>query len=166
MDKNYCLGILADTHLTQLSDAVDLADQLMAGPFAEVDAILHAGDMVIPEFADCFGDLPFYAVRGNMDSARQNIPVKRILDLAGYRVGLIHGWGPRNEVPFNVLNEFVMEQIDLLVFGHSHTPLNTYLNEILLFNPGSATDHRGNAPTCSAGLVQLGTSIRAEHCWI
>lgn len=159
----YRLGVLSDTHVTKISTAVELASQLLEGPFAQVDAILHAGDMAIPELESCFGGIPFYAVQGNMDKVRLDLPLKRIVDVAGYRIGLIHGWGPPSAVPHNALSEFEGDPVDLLVFGHSHTPYHEVVGQVLMFNPGSATDHRGNAESCSIGLVEIGKTLTAVH---
>ena len=81
-------GVLSDTHLNTLADAAALAEFLLEGPFSGVDAILHAGDLVIPEFIDCFQPLPCYAVRGNMDAAVDGIPLNRVIGFEGKRVGL------------------------------------------------------------------------------
>lgn len=163
MGDIYRLGIISDTHLSDLSIAIELASQLINGPFARVDAILHAGDIVNADFESCFDEIPIYAVQGNMDSARLGLPLRRIIKIANFRVGLIHGWGPPSAVPRNVLSEFKNDNLDLLVFGHSHTPFHAHVGRTLLFNPGSATDHRGNADRCSVGLVEIGQMISAKH---
>jgi len=163
MDDIYRLGIISDTHLSDLSSAIQLATQLLDGPFAHVDAILHAGDMVIAEFESCFDGIPVYAVRGNMDPARPGLPSKRIIEVAGYRIGLMHGWGAPEAVPQHVISEFENDALDLLVFGHSHTPFHRFDGQTVLFNPGSATDHRGHAERCSVGLVEIGQTLTAKH---
>ncbi len=163
MKEIYRLGVLSDTHIEDMALAYEMAHQLFVGPFSEVDAILHAGDMVAAGFESCFGELPVYAVRGNMDPALPDLPIKRIIRLANMRIGLIHGWGPSSAVPQNVYNEFAHENLDLLVFGHSHTPFQTRVGNTLLFNPGSALDHRGNADSCTVGLIEIGKKLNARH---
>ncbi len=164
MNDIYRLGIISDTHLTDLSVAVELAEQLLNGPFAHVDAILHAGDMLIADFAYCFADIPFYAVQGNMDAARADLAIKRILKFGEFRIGLIHGWGPPALVPQHVFTAFADgPRLDLLIFGHSHAPYLERVGQTLLFNPGSALDHRGLADSCSVGLVEIGEKIQARH---
>jgi len=163
MDDIFRLGIISDSHLLDLSAAIDLASSLIGGPFAEVDCILHAGDMVIADFESCFNDIPCYSVQGNMDAPRLDLPLTRIIEIAGHRIGLIHGWGPPHAVAKNVLSEFDNENIDLLIFGHSHTPYKAFHGRTLLFNPGSATDHRGHAESCSVGLIEIGQVITARH---
>jgi hypothetical protein len=163
MAEIYRFGVLADTHLGDLATVNALARQLLDGPFAEADAILHAGDLVIAAMENCFDGIPVYAVQGNMDDSKCGFPLKRILTVAGRRIGLIHGWGPPSAVPANVMSEFDSDNLDLLVFGHSHTPYLGYAGQTLLFNPGSATDHRGYAENCSVGMVEIGPKISARH---
>ncbi len=160
------LGIISDTHLVDIAAAHDLAEQLVDGPFAEVDAILHAGDMVLPEFEFCFGAVPVYSVQGNMDPADCGFPPKRILIFGSYRVGLIHGWGAPGRVAEHAFSAFVDEDLDLIIYGHSHRPWLEQRGKTLLFNPGSAVDHRNQAPACSVGLVELGEQIRARHIYL
>lgn len=165
MNDIFRLGVLADTHLLEFWQASVLADQLVAGPFSQVDAILHAGDMTNPDLEFCFTDIPFYAVQGNMDEPRSGLSLKRVIEFGSYRIGLIHGWGAPGAVAGNVHAEFAEERLDVLVFGHSHTPFLSYVGERLLFNPGSATDHRGHAAACSVGLLELGDKIDAKHVY-
>lgn len=163
MDHIYRLGVLSDTHIFEFSVANELAAQLLRGPFSQVDAVLHAGDMVIADFENCFEGIPVYSVQGNMDAGRYDLPLRRIIEVAGFRIGLIHGWGAPAEVPRNVLAEFDGDKLDLLVFGHSHTPYKQSIGQTLLFNPGSAMDHRGYARGCTVGLVEVGPALSACH---
>ena len=60
------------------------------------DAILHAGDITSLELLDELGAIaPVHAVAGNMDSETtlSTLGERRVLELGGHRVGLIHGWG-------------------------------------------------------------------------
>jgi len=166
MVTTYRLGVLSDTHLEDISSAIEFTTQLKNGPFAGVDAILHAGDMILPELETCFDDIPVYAVRGNMDQSRPGLPMKRILRVAGFRIGLIHGWGPPEGVPSRVLAEFSEEALDVLVFGHSHKPFIEKVGDLLLFNPGSALDHRGFADRCSVGILELAKEVSARHVYL
>lgn len=148
------IGVLSDTHLVSLADAADLSEFLLAGPFAGVDAILHAGDMVVPQFVDCFHPVPCYAVRGNMDEAVPGVPGKRVIGFGGKRIGLIHGWGARSGLEKRVIAEFTDKNIDCLVYGHSHFPVCRKEGELLLFNPGSPVDRR-SAPKHTVGILTI-----------
>lgn len=156
------IGVLSDTHLDSLADATDLAEFLLAGPFSGVDAILHAGDMVVPELVDCFHPIPCHAVRGNMDAPARGTPLKRVLGFEGWRIGLIHGWGSRSGLEKRVIEAFADKRIDCLVYGHSHYPVCVQRGDLLLFNPGSPIDRR-SAPTHTVGLLTVDRDgIRGE----
>jgi putative phosphoesterase len=155
------IGILSDTHITAVSAGRKLAEHLLNGPFAGVEAILHAGDMVIAELESCFYPLPWYAVRGNMDSAQPGVPEKRLISFAGKRIGLIHGWGAPAGIEQRVMTVFEQEALDVLIFGHSHQPVCKWVGSLLLLNPGSPTDRR-YAPCHSVGVLTLGEQIQGE----
>ncbi|PLX87355.1 MAG: YfcE family phosphodiesterase [Desulfuromonas sp.] len=148
------LGILSDTHLSCSEDVVALTDALLAGPFADVSAILHAGDMVSPFMIDSFAPVPCYAVQGNMDQATSGVPQKRILGFEGHRIGLVHGWGPRAGLEKRVVEAFADERIDCLVYGHSHSPVCHRQDGLLIFNPGSPVDRR-SAPSHTVGILEV-----------
>lgn len=155
------IGVLSDTHISCLAQGIELSERLLAGPFAEVETILHAGDQVIPELGDCFSPLPWYAVRGNMDDSAMGEPLKRILEFEEIRIGVIHGWGTPAGLEQRVLAEFAGDALDVLIFGHSHQPLNRHQGTVLLLNPGSPTDRR-YAPCHTVGLLTIDSGVRGE----
>jgi putative phosphoesterase len=155
------IGVLSDTHIGRTAQGMALSERLLTGPFAGVDVILHAGDQVLPELESCFSPLPWYAVRGNMDTAAVSEPLKRVVELGGTRIGMIHGWGAPAGIEQRVLAEFARDAIDVLVFGHSHQPLCRREGDVLLLNPGSPTDRR-HAPRHTVGLLTLSAGIHGE----
>ncbi len=155
------VGVLSDTHLHSLDAGMALAQRLLNGPFADVDAILHAGDHVFADLDSCFYPLPWYGVCGNMDAPHVHLPAQRIVELANVRIGMVHGWGRPNGIESRVLNSFSASEIDVLVFGHSHRPVCRQVGSVLLFNPGSPTDRR-SAPYHTVGILNLGLEITGE----
>ncbi|PLX98450.1 MAG: hypothetical protein C0623_12310 [Desulfuromonas sp.] len=155
------IGVLSDTHIEDLGFGINFLSELVCGPLAGVDVVLHAGDIVHPDLLDCFEQKPVLAVRGNCDLDSPGLPTKRIFEAAGFRIGLIHGWGNPVAVANHVLTEFSTEQLDALIFGHSHYPLCRRLDDMLLFNPGSALDRRG-APFHSVGILTLGDRVDGQ----
>ena len=167
------IGVLSDTHLSapsSLTSAIKhkirnkrtLEDlrAIVTEHFAGVERILHAGDFVdnaviemLQEFA------PLEAVRGNMDGDQiQNaLPSRKVLELEGFKIGLVHGDGAPQGLMDRVRQHFDM--IDAIVFGHSHQPINERRNGVLYFNPGSPTD-RIFAPYNSIGILELTDNIR------
>ena len=116
----------------------------MATHLEGVDAILHAGDVCTP---DVLYELsvwaPVHAVRGNndgLDVADWGAPDTLLLDLAGLSVAMIHDSGPAEGRAARLRRMF--PDAALVVFGHSHIPLNEIHDSQRLFNPGSPTDRR------------------------
>lgn len=157
------VGVLSDTHITRPEQASDLAESLLDGPFAEVEAILHAGDVVVPDVERAFYPLPWYAARGNMDHSLTDVPISQVVSFEDKQIGLIHGWGSLGNIEQRVMQHFYGQALDVIVFGHSHLPVCRKVGSVLLFNPGSATDRR-SAPRHTVGLLQItaGVSVQAE----
>jgi putative phosphoesterase len=155
------IGVISDTHFQDLASGIASLQRLAECVFPGVDVILHAGDVVNPDVLLAFSDRIVHVVRGNMDPAVPGIPSRKIIEIGGFRIGLIHGWGPAATLEERVLREFRDDRIDCLVFGHSHFPLCRRHAGILLFNPGSPTDRR-QAPFHSVGILELGDSIEAR----
>ena len=86
------IGVLSDTHLRQVTEEfIAIYDKYLS----DKDVILHAGDVVSPEIIDFFNGKDFHGVCGNMDPFEVNrvLPDKKIINVGGYSLGLIHGWG-------------------------------------------------------------------------
>jgi hypothetical protein len=152
------IGVLSDTHLHSVTGAFKrIYDQWLA----EVDVILHAGDFVSEEIVTFLRKKPFHGVHGNTDSAgiKRQLPEKRVMEFGLYRVGLIHGTGPKGDLEERVLAEF--QNVDVIVFGHSHRPENRQEGGVLLFNPGTAGGYTPSGFN-SIGIITLDDTIRGE----
>lgn len=151
------VGVISDTHVRD--SAQELVQRVKAA-WGPVDMILHAGDLVNLAVLESLAPPEVLAVAGNMDPApvSANLPVKRVLNIENHRIGLIHGWGAPMGLSSRVRREF--EQVDAVVFGHSHRPANKVVDGVLLFNPGSASLSRWGGPT--VGLLQVGKKISGE----
>jgi putative phosphoesterase len=119
--------------------------------------ILHAGDILNPALLHML-PAPVTAVAGNSDNLALNLPSRLILPLAGYNVGLIHGFGLPLGLNRRVRQQFA--QVDAIIFGHSHVPEITVLDEAYMFNPGSPTRSRGGGATF--GILQIDDKIQGE----
>ena len=152
------VGVLSDTHLTTVNNDFK---RIVKSVFRDVEIILHAGDMTSVEVLDYLSNRDLRAVRGNMDDFKLKdlLPDKRIEQIEGIRIGIIHGRGGPEGIEELVLSEF--EDVDLIVFGHSHVPVNTARKGIRLFNPGSlrgSYSHPG-----SAGIIEIGDGVNLRH---
>jgi len=108
------------------------------------DAVIHCGDFTSEEFCQeliRFGK-PLYAVHGNMDDSRiiGRFPSKQVVKLEGHLIGITHGEGMPRGIGERVKRKFYGEEIELLLFGHTHEVLWQEESRPKLLNPGSATD--------------------------
>jgi len=151
------IGIVSDTHIPKA--ALDLPEDVY-NDFVSVDLILHAGDLVeLAVIRNLEKIAPVKAVYGNMDmhEVKETLPMKDIIKVGKFRIGLIHGYGHPNSLIRVVRTEFD-KNIDAIVFGHSHLPLNEKSGNTLFFNPGSPTD-KVFAPYNSYGILEVGKEI-------
>lgn len=147
------LGLLSDTHLFAADGRLRA---LLAGSLGRAEVLVHAGDYAAEGVVDQleFEDSrPFFGVAGNADPApvARRLPQTRMFAVGGRRVGVVHGWGPREGLEDRVLGCFA-EPPELVVYGHSHAPSHSRRGCTTLVNPGSAFDRR-SAPRCTVALV-------------
>jgi putative phosphoesterase len=152
------IGVISDTHIPER--APDLPKEVYAA-FKNVDLILHAGDFVSIDVLNSLNKIcPVKAVLGNMDypELKNKLKEKEIISVGKFKIGLIHGQGhPKNLISF-IKNAFG-EKMDVIVFGHSHTPLNEKQGDVLFFNPGSPTDTIFS-PYRSYGIIEINDEIK------
>jgi len=152
------IGILSDTHLTHITEDFKETTKRV---FDGVDMIIHAGDMTGISVFNYLSNWELKAVRGNMDDfdLYNLLPEKRIENIMGKNVGIIHGKGPPSGIENVVLKEF--QNVDLIIYGHSHVPLETKKGGVLLFNPGSyrrSYSYRG-----TVGIIEISDNITLRH---
>ncbi len=144
--------VISDTHIPR--SAVDMPEAVYK-EIENVDMRVHAGDIVEKDFFEKLKALrDVRAVCGNMDSAelRRILKPKEELTVGKFRIGLIHGYGAPANIVETVRSEF--KGVDVIIFGHSHSPLNTTKDGILFFNPGSPTD-KIFAQTNTYGILEV-----------
>lgn len=134
------IGAISDTHATSLDQLSNRILHALAG----VDLIIHAGDFVARDVLDGLKQLgEVKAVQGNMDSEefKRILPEKEMLEIEGRRIGIVHGWGSPYGIDSRVGGMF--DNVDIIVYGHSHHPQNEVKKSILFFNPGQAKNSFG-----------------------
>ncbi|MBN1881607.1 MAG: metallophosphoesterase [Deltaproteobacteria bacterium] len=156
------VGVLSDTHLRVPDESFK---RLMRERFSDVDAVIHAGDIVSPVVLDYLSAWELYAVAGNIDGweITQHLPEKRVISLGGKDIGITHGGGAPGGLEERVLSAF--NTVSCIVFGHSHNPVNKIKDGVLLFNPGSPTDPR-YAKKNSIGYLTIGEDITGEIVYL
>lgn len=156
------VAVLSDTHAPRYWKSCPPA---VARVLEHVEAILHAGDVCVPAVLDELSAwAPVHAVRGNNDGpdvADWGAPDILTLELAGLPVAMVHDSGPRIGRPARLRRRF--PDARLVVFGHSHIPLNEVHDGQRIFNPGSPTDKR-RQPRGTVGLLLIegGELVQAD----
>ncbi len=154
------IGVISDTHIPRRRQS--LPEEVLR-IFSGVEMILHAGDINdLSVLRELNAIALTEAVAGNTDGPGlvDSLGERRLLELAGFKVGLTHGHlGRGASTPERAFSLF--RDADVIVFGHSHQPYNRVHRGVLLLNPGSATDRR-REPHCSVALLTLGETAQAE----
>jgi uncharacterized protein len=146
------LGVISDTHGLLRPEVFDA--------FAEVDHILHAGDIGSLELlAELEALAPVTAVYGNTDGfeLRSRVPRVARVELDGFDLVVTHGDQFGSPTPERLNAAFPEAQI--LVYGHTHRPLLTIVDVVVtVMNPGSAGPRRFKIPP-SVGILELEAGI-------
>ena len=146
------IGLISDTHIPEARR--ELWPQVFEA-FVGVDCILHAGDIHDLSVIDALsGVAPTFVARGNGDDGSGGRPVQPedprlrdgwALELAGLRVGIAHtipvpessagGWTLERAMT----RYFGRTDMDVVVFGDTHTEWIESVSGVLCVNPGSPT---------------------------
>jgi uncharacterized protein len=127
------------------------------------DLIVHAGDVCTASVLDELSEYgPVRAVLGNNDApdvASWGAEPTLELEVDGLRVAMIHDSGQAAGRLQRMRRTFPRAQ--LVVFGHSHIPLDQAGQGLRIFNPGSPTDRR-RQPHGTLGLLRIEDGVLVE----
>jgi putative phosphoesterase len=173
------IGIIADTHIPDLSREIH---PKIVESFSDVDLILHAGDITIPDVMETLNrTAETIAVRGNNRSDRTRfdppLPDKIIVQVAGeYRIGLCHGMentyqripdaliggmGFESHCTRRLINRVrtIFTGVDTVFYGHGHWPMIAFEDKNLFINPGKAFGKK----SASCALMEIrGNHVRVK----
>lgn len=140
------VGVVSDTHGRLRPELFEL--------FADVDLVLHAGDVGDPAILDDLEAVaPVRAVWGNVDGweVRSATEEQVEVEVAGVRIAVIHGHQDQDygALPARFPGAAVV------VHGHSHVPKEEWRDGVLILNPGSAGPRRFGKPV-TAALLRVG----------
>ena len=146
------LGIISDTH--------GLLRPEVFAAFADVDHILHAGDVgPLDILTQLEAIAPVTAVYGNCDDfgIRARLPKVAQVRLDGFDIVVTHGDQFGSPTPERLNQAF--PDAEILVFGHTHRPLLTLVDVVVTaMNPGGAGPRRFDLPA-SVGILELESGI-------
>ena len=156
------VAVLSDTHAPRFWKR---CPPTVAEHLRDVDLILHAGDVcTVDVLEELAAYAPVRAVLGNNDGpdvAEWGAPETLELELEGLAVAMIHDSGPKTGRPLRMRRRF--PTADLVIFGHSHIPMDVTADGVRIFNPGSPTDKR-RQPYGTLGRLEItdGMLVAAE----
>jgi len=151
------LGVISDTH-GQL-------DPCVLTYFQYVDVILHAGDIesvnVILELQALASVI---AVRGNMDTYGKlaRYPEWTVQQFEEICCMLTHQIGEPTTLRAPLQTIIQKHAPQLVIFGHTHIPYMQQHNQILWFNPGSASKPRGGSQRSIGRITIQQAEIHGE----
>ena len=147
------IGVVADTHCPEFLDELPAA---LLEKLRGVDLILHAGDVGGEQTLERLGTLaPVEAVRGDHDPGLSQLPLKRLLEVGGRRIAVVHGNRSRLlEEPVTLVATLTFglvwprlgmgrwlrrqfPEADVIVYGHTHVARLEEVDGALVFNPGA-----------------------------
>jgi uncharacterized protein len=154
------IGVVSDTHMRVPPRA--FLDALRDA-FQGVERVLHCGDCVDASVLDTMEGEGWevLGVAGNMDplDIQRRLPRTRTIVLDGTRIGLIHGWGASQGIETRVSEAF--QDVDVVVFGHTHRPFWGRMGPVWLFNPGSACGW-GSPMGPTVGILDVGEHVEGH----
>ena len=131
------IGIISDTHGLLRPEVTEV--------LCGCDAILHGGDINSAKILEELKAIaPVYAVRGNNDKEwAAHLPETLSLELYGVRFFMVHN---KKYIPKDI------ENVDVIIYGHSHKYEEKSSGGQLLLNPGSCGPRRFTQPITLAVL--------------
>jgi len=150
--------VMSDTHLERVTDRFE---SLCAAYCEGADLVIHLGDWARHSVLNFLERYPLEAVAGNMDDSgiHERLPVKKVIRVRGHRLGIIHGWGSPVGLRHRLMDEF--ENVEAILFGHTHQALQLVEHGIFWFNPGSVYLGRGQRAN-SLGILNIEDRITGE----
>ena len=137
------IGIISDTH--------GLLRKEVENQLKDCDLIVHCGDIGKQEVIDKLSELgKVELIKGNVDKDIDIslAPKDKIIEVMNKRIYLIH-----NIAELNI--DLHKENIDIVMYGHSHKSKIYKEDGILYINPGSVGPRRFKLPTTMMKLTIL-----------
>jgi len=153
---DFVVGVVSDTH--------GYLDPQVLDQLANVDVILHAGDIGHDRVLESLRAIaPLIAVTGNGDEALRHVyPWDQRVELGQARLLLCHWYDNFGTLHPRIERELRAWEPHALVFGHTHSALCEQRNGVLHFNPGYAGPPGQGRPRSLGRLWVEGESVRGQ----
>ncbi len=132
------IGVISDTHGLLRPEVLEI--------LRECEVILHGGDINKQKILDELEEIaPVHVVRGNNDKEwAAALPESLNIELFGLKIFMVHN---KKMIPAN------LQDVDLIIYGHSHRYEEKNIDGICYLNPGSCGPRRFTQPITLAVLT-------------
>jgi hypothetical protein len=142
--------VVSDTHFStqKIIERLEIIE--------DIDMIIHLGDIMSDskKIGEALG-VKTLSVKGNCDFGLEEEPFEKIVEVENIKIIFTHGH--RYKVKQSVDRYFyrAMEaEANIALYGHTHVPVNRWIEDVLMFNPGSASlPKEGQKP--SFGILNI-----------
>lgn len=125
--------VMSDSH----GDYGRVRQAALAQQKAEI--IIHCGDgeREIGNLKLDFQDKAIYGVRGNCDWGSA-MPIEDFINVEGRKIMFTHGYSYYVKSGYGAVKQAARDNhADIVLFGHTHIPLDEYEDGLYVMNPGS-----------------------------
>lgn len=152
------IGIISDTHGDMKS--IDKAIPYLK----KCDLIIHAGDNIDDaEYIHYSTDVDIKCVKGNCDLYNIDGDYELTFSKGNKNFFVCHGHNYDVKRGVSYLYRFVKDNnIDFVIFGHSHVPVYEVIDNITFINPGSLAYPRGGS-TRVFGILTIDENTSYEE---
>ncbi|VUT23755.1 MAG: Phosphodiesterase [Candidatus Methanolliviera sp. GoM_asphalt] len=145
------IGVISDTH----ADSIGSINEKIIEELKRVDLVVHAGDITSLRLLNELREInEVVAVRGNMDmlEVKKILPEREEFKVGEIKIGVIHGWGSPFGLEKKIIKRF--DDVDVIIYGHTHRAKNEWIGDLLLFNPGMTRK--------SYGILKIDETVEGE----
>ena len=158
--------IIADTHALNF----DELPKTILQAIINADWVIHAGDYTSKNVLKGLIKLKgkyFKGVYGNADplSIRKDLHTKEIVEIFGKNIGITHpaSGGSSEFTERKVIAEFKNNELDVLIYGHTHERKIVKSKGMMIINPGKAYVEKNSfGPPPSFVVLTIGKEIIAD----
>jgi len=152
--------VISDTH----TDSIDNLPRQVLDELSGAHMIIHAGDFTSKRLLDALRKIgPFRGVYGNIDGPEimKELPAIDIIQAEDIMIGVNYPAEGGSPLTLEQRLRPKFPEVQAIIHGHSHRTKNEFRDDVLWFNPGSAT---GKFPATKKtyGILTINREIRGE----
>ena len=150
---NTKIVVVSDTHCRYWEEI----DPQIRNELTNADISVHCGDFVGSDVVSKFKSLTNSSVlvHGNSDPVeiRKSIPYIETFTVGSFNFGVIHpAWGGPEFNLQELLKDFVAKP-DVILFGHTHEPVDKTIKDVRFINPGQG--YKSFMASCTIAKINV-----------